>query len=62
MGDRDIVARVNGFFVGFLDDDELAAFDRLCADGQARRLYQGAGGFMGLAKVELFPTPTGARP
>lgn len=51
--DREFLRRIDGFFVGLLSPEEVAAFDRLCEAGEARRVYTGAGGFMGLAKVEL---------
>lgn len=44
---------MDGMFVGLLDDDEIAEFDRAVKAGKARRSYEGAGGFMGLAKVRL---------
>ena len=51
--DRDVVRRTEGLFVGLLTDDEAEAFNR-CVQGQfAFRSYEGAGGFLGLAKVRL---------
>lgn len=44
---------MDGMLVGMLDDEEIAEFDRAVKDGKARRSYEGAGGFMGLAKVRL---------
>lgn len=44
------IASISGLYVGQLDADELSAFDRLCADGLMRRSYDGAAGFLGLAK------------
>jgi hypothetical protein len=51
--DLEFLSGCGGLFVGMLDADELAAFDRLCEAGLAQRTYEGAAGFMGLAKVEL---------
>jgi hypothetical protein len=45
--------RFSGLFVGQLDDAELKTFERAVASGIARRAYEGASGFMGLAKVRL---------
>ena len=45
--------RLNGLFVGQLDDAELAAFNQACREGRAERVYQGGAGFMGLAKVKV---------
>ena len=44
---------MDGMFVGLLDNNEIAEFERAVEDGKARRSYEGAGGFMGLAKVRL---------
>jgi hypothetical protein len=55
---------MEGFFVGMLDDEELAEFERAIDAGRARRVYEGASGLMGLAKVRLIregaPAPGGA--
>jgi hypothetical protein len=51
--DLALLDRAEGLFVGMLDGNELAAFNRLCEAGAARRTYEGAAGFMGLAKVSL---------
>lgn len=45
--------RIEGLFVGQLDDRELRTFERAVKDGEARRSYEGGAGFMGLAKVRL---------
>lgn len=50
---REILRGTHGLFVGMLNPEELKAFDYLCEKGEARREYQGVGGFMGLAKVSL---------
>lgn len=55
--------RLDGVYVGFLDKGELWLFEKAVSDGMASRSYEGAGGFMGLAKVRLkrdvsFPDPT----
>ncbi len=52
------LAQINGFFVGLLSDDELAAFNEAVAQGAAIRSYEGVGGFMGMAKVRLISPPT----
>ena len=44
---------IDGLHVGLLNDDELAWFDAECAAGRARRSYEGAAGFMGIAKVRI---------
>jgi hypothetical protein len=49
--------RLDGLFVGQLDDDELEMFNRACREGRARRVYRGSSGFMGLAKVEVVLAP-----
>lgn len=51
--DLDYVRPVVGMHVGLLIPQELAAFERLVAAGKARRSYEGAAGFLGLAKVRL---------
>jgi hypothetical protein len=50
---RDALHGLDGIFVGMLSERELAAFNEMCRTGEARRSYEGAGGFMGLAKVRL---------
>ena len=45
--------RIEGLFVGQLDERELRTFERAIEDGEAQRTYEGAAGFMGLAKVRL---------
>lgn len=45
--------RIEGLFVGQLDEREMRLFDRAVRDGLARRVYKGGAGFLGLAKVEL---------
>ena len=51
--DRNLVSRMNGFYVGQLDADERASFERCIADGYARRIYEGSSGLMGLSKIEV---------
>jgi hypothetical protein len=46
---------MHGIFVGLLTDEEIKVFDRAVEEGLAYRAYEGAGGFMGLAKVRLWP-------
>lgn len=45
--------RLNGLFVGQLSDDELELFEYAVSHGKARRVYEGAAGFLGLAKVAV---------
>jgi hypothetical protein len=45
--------RIDGFFVGQLDANELRTFTRAVQDGEAVRSYEGGAGFMGLAKVRV---------
>lgn len=44
-----------GLFVGILDENQLEEFNQAVKDGKARRSYEGAAGFMGLAKVRWIP-------
>jgi len=39
------------FFEGMLREEELAVVDELIEAGLMKRVYEGAAGFMGLAKV-----------
>jgi hypothetical protein len=48
--------RMEGLFVGQLDDYETWLFNHAVADGMAERSYEGGAGFMGLAKVRLVRT------
>jgi hypothetical protein len=50
--------QMDGMFVGLLSDDEIEVFNRAVKAGQARRVYEGGGGFMGLAKVRLVREPS----
>lgn len=45
--------RMEGLFVGYLNDYEMWLFEHAVADGMAERSYEGGAGFMGLAKVRL---------
>lgn len=58
--DGDFLRRIDGLFVGMLDDSELARFDSLVKKGLARRGYQGVGGFMDLAKAQAITPRDGA--
>jgi len=49
--------RMDGLFVGLLDQDELRVFNDAVAKGWATRSYEGGGGMMGLAKVRLVRIP-----
>lgn len=53
MSKWDTLHRIDGLHVGMLDEDELAVFNEACRRQQARRNYQGVGGLMGLAKVQV---------
>lgn len=48
--------RIEGLFVGQLDEYEMWLFEHAVADGMAERSYEGGAGFMGLAKVRLIKT------
>jgi len=50
---HETVARWDGLFVGMLREEEVAEFERAIDEGIAYRSYEGAGGFLGLAKVRL---------
>lgn len=45
--------RLDGLYVGLLDESELWLFEAMIRDGLAYRSYEGAGGFMDLAKVRF---------
>jgi len=53
MSKWDTLSRINGLFVGLLDEDELKIFDDACRTQDARRSYEGGAGLMGLAKVRV---------
>lgn len=50
---RDMVRPFEGWFTGQLDEAERQIFDDACKEGLARRSYEGAAGFMGLARVRI---------
>ncbi len=50
--DLDTMRGAFGLCVGQLSPSEIEAFDRLCADGLARRRYTGVMGLLGLATAE----------
>lgn len=53
---------MDGMFVGLLTDEEIEVYNRAYDEGKARLSYEGAGGFMGLAKVRLIrPIPSTQR-
>lgn len=55
--DLETMENAFGLCVGQLDYDENLAFERLCKEGFARRVYSGPLGLMGLAKAERdFPS------
>lgn len=47
----DFIRRVDGLFVGLLSQDEIRDLDECVRLGYAVKSYEGAAGFMGLAKV-----------
>jgi hypothetical protein len=49
------IRRLSGLFEGQLDDSEMALFELAIKHGRAVRSYEGAAGFMGLAKVRYLP-------
>lgn len=54
--DEIVISRLNGMYVGMLNDSEMAAFNRCCERGTATRNYNHPGGaFLGLAKVHMIP-------
>lgn len=52
---------MDGMFVGALSPEELKALNEGIAAGRARRRYEGATGFMGLARVQLIEVQTDLR-
>lgn len=44
---------MNGLYVGMLTSYELEIFNRACETGYASRIYEGSGGLLGLAKVQV---------
>jgi hypothetical protein len=57
MSKWDTLHRIDGLFVGMLDNEELEIFDDACRKHEARRSYEGAAAIMGLAKVRLIRPP-----
>jgi len=53
QANRDLIRSFNGYHVGTLSDEEIESFNRFILDGFAKRVYEGTGGFMGLAKVRV---------
>lgn len=52
---------LDGMYVGSLSPYERDLFDRAVEQGKARWVYEGVGGFLGLAKVKhLYPRTEGA--
>lgn len=45
------LSRVEGLFIGILNEAEIAEFDSLVEHHKALYSYEGASGFMGLAKA-----------
>ena len=62
MSRWDILYRINGLYVGQLDEFELAAFEQACRNHDATRSFDGPGGLFGLAKVKLLKDHCGDRP
>lgn len=54
-GDIGILTRIVGLHVGQLDEAEMAAFNRCCHKGYAKRDYSGPAGVFGVAKVAWGP-------
>ena len=52
----DDLHRIEGLFVGMLNEGEMWLFEKAVEDGIAQRSYEGGSGFMGLAKVRLVRT------
>jgi hypothetical protein len=53
--DGEVLERIEGLYVGLLNQDDYAAFQREVSAGRARYSYVGVGGFMGLAIVAIGP-------
>jgi len=51
--DKDLMENVNGLFVGLLNEGEMESFYRCLEDNYVIRSYEGAAGFMGLAKIRI---------
>lgn len=49
----DDLDRIEGLFVGQLDEHEVRVLNRAIQDGKARRSYEGGAGLMGVARVRL---------
>lgn len=58
----DEIEWMEGEYVGALSEGELRIFQKAVNEGKARRSYEGAGGFMGLAKVRLTKHNAESRP
>ena len=50
---KEAVTRLDGLFVGQLNEDELLLFELAIKEGLAYRSYEGGASFMGLAKVRI---------
>ena len=50
---REALRKLEGLFVGQLNDEELELFNYGVAKGWCHSSYEGGAGFMGLAKVRL---------
>lgn len=47
------VEHCRGLYVGQLDERELEAFNRMCAEGRAYRNFDHAGGILGMPKIGI---------
>lgn len=56
---KDELPYIDGFYVGQLNNYESEIFERAVSEGLARRVYEGVGGLMGLAKVQLINQTSG---
>lgn len=45
--------KIEGIFVGLLNEQEMRTFVRAIEDGEAYRSYEGEAGVLGLARVRL---------
>ena len=52
---KDALRHIEGLFVGQLTEEELALFNACFDLGWCCQSYEGAAGFMGLARVRLLP-------
>ena len=53
----DILRRIDGLYIGQLDEREREVFERAVSDGRARRDYDVPAGFLGCGKVRVSGGP-----